>query len=99
MTYNVELRGAPSLSVKLGATGVGEWCAPGPAKEQAKRWLLLYEDANIEYVTFDNEASARAAFGRAESIGWNCHLFEHVKRTVPNVKLSSRPPENEETKK
>lgn len=61
-------------------TGVGDWCAPGPAAEQKRQWLLWYEDRDKGYQLYENEAEARAAFARSETMGWNCHLFQHASR-------------------
>lgn len=66
-------------------TGVGEWCAPGPAEQQERKWVLWFEDKDRSVSIFDNEADGRAAFALAESHGWNCHLLAHVPRqATPN---------------
>jgi len=64
-------------------TGVGEYCAPGPAADQQKRWILKFEDQDRGDAVFDDESKAREAFAYSESRGWNCHLFEHCRRTPP----------------
>ncbi|SRR6266404_279051 len=61
-------------------TGVGLYCAPGPASEQERHWILRYEDADHTDVILNDEQAAREAFSAAEGRGWNCHLFEHALR-------------------
>lgn len=61
-------------------TGVGDWCAPGPAADQKRQWLLWFEDQDKGYQLYEDEAEARVAFARSETMGWNCHLFQHVPR-------------------
>jgi len=61
-------------------TGVGEYCAPGPAESQEPVWLLRFEDIDKSDQFHFDETSALSAFARAESLGWNCYLFEQVKR-------------------
>lgn len=63
-----------------GQTGVGEWCALGPAAGQTRKWLLVFEDKDMDITTFDDELEARTAFAKAEDMGWNCHLFQHAQR-------------------
>jgi len=72
--------GASRLSVGLGGTGVGNWCAPGPASEQDRKWLLMFEDRDRGCCTYTDAAEAYRAFCKAEAMGWNCHLFAHVPR-------------------
>lgn len=70
-------------------TGVGDWCAPGPAAQQERKWILWFEDQDRSVSVFDTEQDGRDAFARAESHGWNCHLLTHVPRlATPNVKFS-----------
>lgn len=66
-------------------TGVGDWCAPGPAAEQHRRWMLVFEDADRGPLVFDDEAEARMMFHRAEGGGWNCHLFQTAPRVAHNA--------------
>ena len=66
-------------------TGVGEWCAPGPADEQTQKWLLMFEDKDMAFSVFNDEQEARNAFASAECGGWNCHLFALAPRKTPNV--------------
>ncbi|WP_432262761.1 hypothetical protein [Cupriavidus sp. TMH.W2] len=61
-------------------TGVGPWCAPGPAATQVPGWLLRFEDVDRGDVTFDDEDAARRAFARAEGQGYNAHLLTHAPR-------------------
>lgn len=64
-------------------TGVGLWCAPGPAAEQARLFVLRFEDQDRGEAHYTDEPEARTAFARAEARGWNCHLFAHVERASP----------------
>lgn len=64
-------------------TGVGSWCAPGPAAEQKRMFVLRFEDQDRGEAHYTDEAEARAMFARAEARGWNCHLFVHVNRVAP----------------
>lgn len=84
-TICVCAEGQSRLNDGLGVTGVGNWCAPGPASEQSRRWLLRFDDASLGDAVFENEIDALNAFGRAEAMGWNCHLFAHVPRQTHNV--------------
>lgn len=61
-------------------TGVGEYCAPGPAAEQRPRFLLRFEDPLRGEAVFEDAQEARQAFARAEGNGWNCYLFKLVRR-------------------
>jgi DNA-directed RNA polymerase subunit RPC12/RpoP len=65
---------------EISQTGVGEWCAPGPANTQARNWLLMFDDQDRGFSVFEDEQEARNAFAKAESSGWNCHLFQHAPR-------------------
>lgn len=61
-------------------TGVGEWCAPGPAAEQRQTWLLRFADTDRPDCVYYDEMEARRAFAQAEGRGWNCYLFEYARR-------------------
>lgn len=61
-------------------TGVGMYCAPGPAEGQQPRWLLYFDDADRTSAVYDDEKAARRAFAAAEARGWNCYLFEPARR-------------------
>lgn len=52
------------------------FCHPGPPETCARRWLLVFEDPERGHSIYFNEAEARKAFERAETMGWNVHLFE-----------------------
>jgi hypothetical protein len=62
-------------------TGVGRWCAPGPADQQVQRWLLHFEDRDLGINVYTDEATARRDFHRAEARGWNCHLLQLCERS------------------
>jgi uncharacterized lipoprotein YddW (UPF0748 family) len=62
-------------------TGVGEFCAPGPAEDQRGVWLLKFEDAQRGDRIYFDESEAYQSFARAESLGWNCYLFVVAKRS------------------
>lgn len=64
-------------------TGVGDLCAPGPADKQAPAYILRFEDHDRPDMAIFDPDQARAAFARAELLGWNCHLFELAKRGNP----------------
>ena len=66
-------------------TGVGEWCAPGPASTQKRQWMLVFEDKDMGVAIFDDEAAAYESFARHEAGGWNCHLFQHAPRPGQNA--------------
>lgn len=63
-------------------SGIGPYCHPAAAHglPAPRRWLLCFEDAARSWSLYDDEAEARAAFDRAEAMGWNCHLFESAAR-------------------
>ena len=63
-------------------TGVGEWCAPGPAAEQRQTWLLRFADTERGDCVYYDEQEARRAFAQAEGRGWNCYLFEFARRAA-----------------
>lgn len=63
-------------------TGVGEWCAPGPAAGQRRAWLLRFADADRGDCVYYDEQEARRAFAQAEGRGWNCYLFEYARRAA-----------------
>lgn len=63
-------------------TGVGEWCAPGPAAEQRQAWLLRFADAERGDCVYYDEQEARRAFAQSEGRGWNCYLFEYARRAA-----------------
>lgn len=65
-------------------TGVGEWCAPGPAAKQVRRWMLTFDDADRGYCLYEDEQQARDAFARCEGLGWNCYLWELSPRSKPH---------------
>jgi hypothetical protein len=71
-----------SYTDKPERTGVGDWCAPGPAAQQKRLWVLRFEDADRREAHYQDEDSARQGFARAEAGGWNCHLFTHVPRAA-----------------
>lgn len=90
MTYCMECRDEVVECMKINeATGVGDWCAPGPANEQSRKWLLVFDDPDMGQNLYDNEADAREAFSHAEGRGWNCHLFQHAPRIPPNADIGS----------
>lgn len=59
-------------------TGVGDYCTTRDIGGQ--RWLLFFDDADMQRPIYDNEADARHAFAMAEARGWNCHLFQTCRR-------------------
>lgn len=61
-------------------TGVGVYCAPGPADTQRPAYLLRYEDHDRGDVVMFDEQQARTAFANAEANGWNAYLFETARR-------------------
>jgi hypothetical protein len=63
-------------------TGVGEWCAPGPAADQRRAWLLRFADVDRGDCVYYDEQEARGAFARSEARGWNCYLFEYARRAA-----------------
>lgn len=56
-------------------------CAPRD-QQNMPGWLLTFEDADRGHVAFSTEPEARAAFDRAEDMGWNCHLWTLAPRLV-----------------
>ena len=71
----------PAPAPAAPASGVGLWCAPGDS--QRERWLLWFDDADRSRAVYDEEAAAREAFAKAETLGWNCHLFRLARRADP----------------
>ena len=71
-------------------SGAGEYCAPGPAESQAPVWLLRFEDIDKPDQYLFDEAAARKAFARTESLGWNCYLFEQAKRIADVEEIGGR---------
>jgi hypothetical protein len=68
-------------------TGVGKWCAPGPSDQQIRKWLLMFDDADMRSSIYDDEKEARNAFKNAEGKGYNCHLFMHAPRVEHNMEI------------
>lgn len=68
----------PRVDRLVSHSGSGEWCHPGDDNRQ--RWLLIFEDKDKGMNIYDTEQEAREAFYKAETLGWNCHLFSSVRR-------------------
>lgn len=66
--------------VEPGETGVGPFCAPGPARTQSEAFIVRFADANREDVLIFDREEARRVFAQAEAMGWNCYLFELARR-------------------
>jgi hypothetical protein len=64
-----------------------EWCHPRDHDKQT--WVLIFEDEERPRAVYYDEAEARAAFDRAEAMGWNCNLFASVRRAAA---LAAREP-------
>jgi hypothetical protein len=47
-----------------------------------RRWIILFEDAEMGMMVFDNEDEAHARY-ESLSITWNCHLMETCLRLRP----------------
>lgn len=56
------------------------FCAPGD--RQRPQWLLTFDDNQRGAIPFTTEREARDMFERAETMGWNCHLWELARRKV-----------------
>lgn len=51
------------------------WCQPNyEGKIHPRKFMVVYEDAEMGNAVFDDEAEARDHFEKA-SINWNCYLF------------------------
>ena len=49
-------------------------CTFGPPLERQRRWVLTFEDADVEDMHFDNEDEAMQKF-KVMSDMWNCTLL------------------------
>lgn len=56
------------------------WCHPGANPKQ--QWVLMFDDADRVSSIYENQEDALEAFNRAETMGWNCHLFTSVRRPI-----------------
>ena len=70
----------------LGNTGVGNFCAPGPAAEQKQAWMLMFDDRDRGTAIYYDEEEAYMAFGKAEAMGWNCNLLTHAPRLSVQIR-------------
>jgi hypothetical protein len=62
-------------------SGKGKLCAPvSNGVDQEESYLLVFEDHGRENIIFTDRVCARIAFAKFEFSGWNCHLFEQMKR-------------------
>lgn len=62
-------------------SGKGDLCAPVEnGVTQREFFLIVFEDQDRQNRTFTDRDTAREHFARLELGGWNCHLFEHMKR-------------------
>lgn len=73
-----EYRPAGPLVANPKHSGVGTMCAP--ADQQHRKYMLNFDDDDKGVALYDDEALAREAFARAESMGWNCYLWTLVPR-------------------
>lgn len=56
------------------------WCQPMDCgKHTPRKFIVVYEDADMGIATFDNEAEAREHWERANT-HWNCYLFGALPR-------------------
>lgn len=49
-------------------------CTFGPPSERKRHWILVFEDADVDDMHFDDEGEAMRDFSRA-STHWNCTLL------------------------
>jgi len=49
-------------------------CTFGPPSERQRRWILKFEDDDVDDMQFDDEAEALERFRRMSDM-WNCTLF------------------------
>jgi hypothetical protein len=62
-------------------SGKGKLCAPvSNGVDQEEHYLIVFEDNDRENIIMTDRQLAREAFARFELSGWNCHLFEQMKR-------------------
>jgi len=74
-------KGSPLPSSAVASrSGVGHLCTVGPADSQRQVWLLRFEDRDRGEAVHSDQGAAYQAFGRAETLGWNCHLFQLAPR-------------------
>ncbi len=71
-------------------SGTGHLCSVGPAADQMQRYLLRFEDADRGEALHYDQAEAYRAFGQAEAMGWNCHLFQLAPRKPELAALSEQ---------
>jgi hypothetical protein len=61
------------------------WCQPNyEGKVQPRKFMVVYEDAEMGNALFDDEAEARQHFEKA-SVAWNCYLFGLLPRFAAPV--------------
>lgn len=51
-----------------------------PKKQTPKKWLLFYDDPDIESELFTNKDAANRGYNHAKT-SWSCHLFETIEST------------------
>jgi hypothetical protein len=78
-------------AVEAYLAGMGEelqptaWCQPDyDGKTHPRKFMVVYEDAEMGNAIFDDEAEAREHFEKA-SISWNCYLFGLLPRADENT--------------
>lgn len=58
------------------------WCQPNyEGKIHPRKFMVVYEDAEMGSAIFDDEAEAREHFEKA-SVAWNCYLFGLMPRSA-----------------
>lgn len=65
-------RGEAIAAIDAFAPGV--LCTFGPPEERKKRWVLVFEDAEVGRMYFDDQEAAIQMFKKMTD-NWNCTLF------------------------
>ena len=79
----MNFNGVCSLDPDPIESGKGILCAPTDGgTKQFKAFIIVFEDQDRSNITITDRAIARKTFARFELMGWNCHLFEHMKRDL-----------------
>jgi len=62
-------------------SGKGVFCAPVVnGVDQYLAYMIVFEDADRPNVIIEDREQARIVFAKSEMMGWNCYLFEPMKR-------------------
>lgn len=83
----------PPAAVQEPVADNGPWCQPRyEGKDHPRKFMVVYEDADMGSALFEDETEARSHF-EAASITWNCYLFGLLPRSALSTSQSDPAPE------